>query len=202
MKIAVIGTGYVGLVTATCLAESGNEVVGIDKDAAKIATLEDGRLPIYEPGLLELVQRNRREQRLTFTTDLAAGVKDAQLIFIAVGTPQSASGAADLVRLWAVGDALATAVRRRCRRRHQEHRPGRHQSPAHRTHGGQGGADRRRQQSRVPQGRGRHRRLHEARSRRRRRPHAEVPRSCFRSSTARSCAPNGRSWSCRPKARR
>ena len=74
MKIAVIGTGYVGLVTSTCLAESGNEVVGIDKDAQKIARLEAGELPIYEPGLLELVQRNRREGRLAFTTDLAAGI--------------------------------------------------------------------------------------------------------------------------------
>src|SRR5438876_10079652 len=87
LKIAVIGTGYVGLVTATCLAESGNEVVGIDKDAGKIATLKSGKLPIYEPGLLELVQRNFREQRLTFATDLVASVKDAQLVFIAVGTP-------------------------------------------------------------------------------------------------------------------
>jgi UDPglucose 6-dehydrogenase len=111
LKIAVIGTGYVGLVTSTCLAESGNEVVGVDKDASKIATLEQGKLPIYEPGLLELVQRNRREQRLTFTTDLAAGVKNAQLIFIAVGTPQSDNGAADLRALWAVGDALSSAVR-------------------------------------------------------------------------------------------
>ena len=64
MKIAVIGTGYVGLVTATCLAESGNDVVGIDKDAGKVAKLEAGGLPIFEPGLLELVQRNRRDQRL------------------------------------------------------------------------------------------------------------------------------------------
>jgi UDPglucose 6-dehydrogenase len=111
LKIAVIGTGYVGLVTGTCLAESGNEIIGIDKDAAKIATLEQGKLPIYEPGLLELVQRNRREQRLMFTTDFAAGVKDAQLIFIAVGTPQSESGAADLRAIWAVGDALAATVR-------------------------------------------------------------------------------------------
>src|SRR5215472_17507947 len=79
LKIAVIGTGYVGLVTATCLAESGNEVVGIDKDAAKIATLKSGKIPIYEPGLLELVQRNSREQRLSFNTDLPASVKDAQL---------------------------------------------------------------------------------------------------------------------------
>jgi UDPglucose 6-dehydrogenase len=110
LKIAVIGTGYVGLVTSTCLAESGNEVVGIDKDASKIATLETGKLPIYEPGLLELVQRNRREQRLTFSTDLARGVGQAKLIFIAVGTPQSDSGAADLTNLWAVGDAMATSL--------------------------------------------------------------------------------------------
>ncbi len=107
MKIAVVGTGYVGLVTSTCLAESGNEVIGIDKDAGKIATLEAGRLPIYEPGLLELVNRNRRELRLRFTTDLAAGVKNARLVFIAVGTPPGADGAADLSSLWAVGEALA-----------------------------------------------------------------------------------------------
>lgn len=111
MKIAVIGTGYVGLVTGTCLAESGREVVGIDKDASKIQTLDEGRLPIYEPGLLELVQRNRREQRLSFTTDLAAGIKGAQMIFIAVGTPMSDSGAADLSALWAVGDLLAEHVK-------------------------------------------------------------------------------------------
>jgi UDPglucose 6-dehydrogenase len=111
MKIAVIGTGYVGLVTATCLAESGNEVVGVDKDAAKIATLELGKLPIYEPGLLELVERNCREQRLSFTTDLAAAAGAARLIFIAVGTPPAADGAADLTNLWAVGDALVPHVR-------------------------------------------------------------------------------------------
>ena len=111
MKIAVIGTGYVGLVTATCLAESGNEVVGIDKDAGKIATLKEGKLPIYEPGLLELVQRNCREQRLSFTTDLPAAVKDAQFVFIAVGTPETATGEADLSAVWAVGDLLAQDLR-------------------------------------------------------------------------------------------
>jgi UDPglucose 6-dehydrogenase len=110
MKIAVIGTGYVGLVTATCLAESGNDVTGIDKDAAKIARLDDGELPIYEPGLLELVQRNAREGRLLFTTDLAAGVAAAQIVFIAVGTPQGADGSADLSSVWAVGDAIASAM--------------------------------------------------------------------------------------------
>jgi UDPglucose 6-dehydrogenase len=111
VKIAVVGTGYVGLVTATCLAESGNEVIGIDKDAAKIATLGSGKLPIYEPGLLELVERNRREQRLSFTTDLAGAVKSSRLVFIAVGTPPTADGAADLTNLWAVGDAMATQLR-------------------------------------------------------------------------------------------
>jgi UDPglucose 6-dehydrogenase len=110
VKIAVIGTGYVGLVTSTCLAESGNDVVGIDKDARKIEVLETGRLPIYEPGLLELVQRNRREGRLSFTTDLAAGVAAAKVVFIAVGTPQADDGAADLTNLWAVTDALGAAL--------------------------------------------------------------------------------------------
>lgn len=110
MRIAVIGTGYVGLVTGTCLAECGNEVVGIDKDAAKIALLQGSKLPIYEPGLLELVQRNSREERLRFSTDLARGVARAQIIFIAVGTPQGADGAADLSNVWAVGDAVADAI--------------------------------------------------------------------------------------------
>jgi UDPglucose 6-dehydrogenase len=111
VKIAVIGTGYVGLVTSTCLAESGNDVIGIDKDTKKIQMLESGQLPIYEPGLLELVERNRREQRLVFTTDLAKAVQASQLIFIAVGTPQRDDGAADLSNLWAVADAMAPACK-------------------------------------------------------------------------------------------
>src|SRR5262245_48219351 len=111
MKIAVVGTGYVGLITATCLAESGNDVVGVDKDRQKIETLRSGKLPIYEPGLLELVQRNAREGRLRFTTDLAEAVSPARLIFLAVGTPQSADGAADLSALWAVADAIAAAIK-------------------------------------------------------------------------------------------
>ncbi len=110
MKIAVVGTGYVGLVTGTCFAESGNDVTCIDKDARKIEMLKKGQLPIYEPGLLELVQRNRREGRLRFTTDLSTGVDPAQLVFIAVGTPQSADGSADLSTVWAVTDALAAAI--------------------------------------------------------------------------------------------
>jgi UDPglucose 6-dehydrogenase len=110
MKIAIIGTGYVGLVTGTCFAESGNEVTCIDKDADKIEMLKRGQLPIYEPGLRELVQRNRREGRLHFTTELNTGVTPAQLVFIAVGTPQSEDGSADLSTLWAVTDALAAAI--------------------------------------------------------------------------------------------
>lgn len=110
MQIAVIGTGYVGLVTATCLAESGNDVIGIDKDKKKIETLEAGNLPIYEPGLQELVVRNRRESRLLFTTSLAKGIAKAEIVFVAVGTPQTREGASDLSAVWSVVDAFADAV--------------------------------------------------------------------------------------------
>jgi len=110
MKIAVIGTGYVGLVTGTCFAESGNEVVCIDKDARKIGLLEDGKIPIYEPGLQELVHRNHRDGRLFFTTDLVKGIGAAQLVFIAVGTPQSGDGSADLSTVFAVADALGEHI--------------------------------------------------------------------------------------------
>lgn len=107
MKIAVIGTGYVGLVTGTCLADSGNTVTCIDIDEEKINSLAVGRVPIYEPGLAELVRRNTDRGRLRFTTDSAAGVQDAKLVFLAVGTPSSDDGAADLTSLWNVVDALA-----------------------------------------------------------------------------------------------
>jgi UDPglucose 6-dehydrogenase len=107
MRIAVIGTGYVGLVTGTCFADCGNDVVCVDKDVRKIDALKGGAVPIYEPGLEELVHRNTRDGRLTFTTDLAAGLAPAQLVFIAVGTPQSADGSADLSTVWAVADAVA-----------------------------------------------------------------------------------------------
>jgi UDPglucose 6-dehydrogenase len=96
MKIAVIGTGYVGLVAGACLAENGNEVTCVDKDAAKIRMLQRGRIPIYEPGLEELVRRNRAEKRLTFTTNLPQGVRNSQIVFIAVGTPTGEDGSADL----------------------------------------------------------------------------------------------------------
>ncbi|MCS7021645.1 MAG: UDP-glucose/GDP-mannose dehydrogenase family protein [Gemmataceae bacterium] len=110
MKIAVVGTGYVGLVTGTCLAESGNDVVCVDNNAAKIAVLQEGRLPIYEPGLQELVQRNCREGRLRFTTDLGEAVAEARLIFVAVGTPPTADGSADLSAVFAVTEAVGRLV--------------------------------------------------------------------------------------------
>ena len=107
MKIAVVGTGYVGLVTGTCLAESGNDVVCIDKVASKIEGLKQGKVPIYEPGLSELVHRNARDARLRFTTSLSEGIADAEIVFIAVGTPQGADGGADLSGIWAVGREIA-----------------------------------------------------------------------------------------------
>jgi UDPglucose 6-dehydrogenase len=96
MKICVIGSGYVGLVAGTCFAESGNDVICVDVDEAKIEGLKRGVIPIYEPGLKELVLRNCEEGRLSFTTDLAFAVKESLVNFIAVGTPPGADGAADL----------------------------------------------------------------------------------------------------------
>jgi UDPglucose 6-dehydrogenase len=107
MKLAVIGTGYVGLVSGTCFAETGNDVVCVDKVAAKIEKLRQGEIPIYEPGLAELVHRNTRDGRLRFTTSLAEGIADAELIFIAVGTPQGDDGGADLSGVYGVGEEIA-----------------------------------------------------------------------------------------------
>ena len=110
MKIAVAGTGYVGLVAGACLAENGNDVVCIDKDPAKVKLLQRGKVPIYEPGLEELVRRNRAEKRLTFTTALERGVRGAQIIFIAVGTPTGEDGSADLQHVLAVARDTARAM--------------------------------------------------------------------------------------------
>jgi UDPglucose 6-dehydrogenase len=96
MHVAVIGSGYVGLVAGACLAETGNDVVCVDKDAEKIARLQRNEIPIYEPGLEPMVHRNQAEGRLTFTTDIAGAVKPARVIFIAVGTPPGEDGSADL----------------------------------------------------------------------------------------------------------
>lgn len=96
MKIAVVGTGYVGLVSGTCFAETGNEVICVDIDKSKIEKLKNGQITIYEPGLEKLFLRNLKEDRLHFTTDLAAGIKDAQIIFLALPTPPGEDGSADL----------------------------------------------------------------------------------------------------------
>jgi UDPglucose 6-dehydrogenase len=107
MKIAVVGTGYVGLVTGTCFSDTGNDVTCVDIDETKIKLLNEGKIPIYEPGLSELVKRNVVAGRLRFTTDLPAAVKSASVIYLAVGTPQDESGAADLSALWKVASAIA-----------------------------------------------------------------------------------------------
>jgi UDPglucose 6-dehydrogenase len=112
MNIGVIGTGYVGLVAGACLAESGNDVWCVDSDAAKIERLKAGTIPIYEPGLPEIVERNLREERLTFTTDLDAAVKKSFVIFIAVGTPPAPDGAADLTAVFQVATAIGRAMDR------------------------------------------------------------------------------------------
>ncbi len=112
MNIAVIGTGYVGLVAGSCFAESGNDVWCVDNDAEKIEKLKKGIIPIYEPGLPEIVERNVREERLTFTTDLDGAVKKSFVIFIAVGTPTTPSGAADLTAVLEVTAAIGRAMDR------------------------------------------------------------------------------------------
>lgn len=110
MKIAVVGSGYVGLVAGACFAENGNEVICVDRDAAKIRMLQRGKIPIYEPGLEEMVRRNRSEKRLNFTTALARGVRNSQIIFIAVGTPTGEDGSADLQHVLGVARDVARAM--------------------------------------------------------------------------------------------
>jgi UDPglucose 6-dehydrogenase len=110
MKIAVVGSGYVGLVAGACLAENGNDVICVDKDPAKIRALQRGNIPIFEPGLEELVKRNRSEKRLLFTTALERGVRSSQIIFIAVGTPTGEDGSADLKHVLDVARNTARAM--------------------------------------------------------------------------------------------
>ena len=114
MKICVVGTGYVGLVTATCFAEKGNDVCCIDIDKKKIENLKSGVIHIYEPGLEEMVIRNYSEGRLSFSTDIAVGLKDAKLCFIAVGTPPANDGSADLNQVMAALDGIATNINHSC----------------------------------------------------------------------------------------
>jgi UDPglucose 6-dehydrogenase len=114
MNITVVGTGYVGLVSGTCLAETGNDVVCVDCDRKKIDILNRGHIPIYEPGLAELVARNVADGRLRFTTDLVAAAKKAKVLFLAVGTPPAADGHADLSSLWAVVEQIAAHLPADC----------------------------------------------------------------------------------------
>jgi UDPglucose 6-dehydrogenase len=110
MNIAVVGTGYVGLVSGTCFAESGNEVICVDIDRDRVKQLKSGKVPIYEPGLEELVRRNLKEKRISFTTDLASAISQSMVSFVAVGTPMGATGAADLSGVLGAAEAIARAA--------------------------------------------------------------------------------------------
>lgn len=111
MRIAVVGTGYVGLVVGACFADTGNDVVCVDRDAAKIRSLQRGKIPLSEPGLEELVVRNQREGRLSFTRALPRAVRDARFVFIAVGTPEDEDGSVDLSQVLAVAREIGRAMR-------------------------------------------------------------------------------------------
>ncbi len=109
-KIAVIGTGYVGLVTGTCFAETGNQVICVDNNAAKVEKMRNGEIPIYEPHLDVLFERNIKANRLVFTTDLLEGIKDAEIIFLALPTPPGEDGSADLSYILGVADELGKII--------------------------------------------------------------------------------------------
>src|SRR2546428_12853134 len=110
MNICVVGTGYVGLVTGAVFADLGNDIVCVDKDRDKIEALRAGRMPIYEPGLEEMVARNVDDRRLSFTTDMGAGIRHADVIFIAVGTPPKETGETDLSQVEAVGAEIGRGM--------------------------------------------------------------------------------------------
>jgi UDPglucose 6-dehydrogenase len=109
-KIAVIGTGYVGLVTGTCFAETGNQVICVDNNAAKVEKMRNGEIPIYEPHLDVLFERNIKANRLVFTTDLQEGIKDAEIIFLALPTPPGEDGSADLSYILGVAEELGKII--------------------------------------------------------------------------------------------
>src|SRR6266852_2527682 len=111
MKIAVVGTGYVGLVTGTCFAETGNDVTCIDIDAQKVKKLGEGEITMYEPGLNKLFLRNLKEERLKFTTNLAAGIREAKIIFLALPTPPGADGSADMRYVLGVASDLGKLMK-------------------------------------------------------------------------------------------
>ena len=107
MKITIIGTGYVGLVTGVCLADFGNDIICVDNDKEKIDILNRGQLPIYEPGLKEIIERNRQYKRIEFTTDIKYAVSNSEVIFITVGTPEKEDGSADLKYIFEVAKDIA-----------------------------------------------------------------------------------------------
>jgi UDPglucose 6-dehydrogenase len=111
MNIAVVGTGYVGLVTGTCFAETGNRVICVDIDADKVQRMRNGEVPIYEPGLKTLFDRNIREERLTFTTDLESAIEDAKVVFLCLPTPPGADGQADLSAVLSVAEHLGKIIK-------------------------------------------------------------------------------------------
>jgi UDPglucose 6-dehydrogenase len=112
MKLTIVGTGYVGLVAGTCFADSGNDVICVDVDVAKIKALNAGKVPIYEPGLEELIHKNVREKRLSFSTDLPTAVGQSEVVFIAVGTPEGESGDADLQYVLDAAKQIGESLRR------------------------------------------------------------------------------------------
>ena len=107
MKITIIGTCYVGLVTGVCLADFGNDIICVDNDKEKIDILNRGQLPIYEPGLKEIIERNRQYKRIEFTTDIKYAVSNSEVIFITVGTPEKEDGSADLKYIFEVAKDIA-----------------------------------------------------------------------------------------------
>ena len=107
MKIAVVGVGYVGLVAAACLADGGNHVICVDNDKKKIKDLNHGNIPIYEPGLTEIIKYNEAAGRLRFTTDLKDGVDNSLIIIIGVGTPSAEDGSADISAVLSVAESVA-----------------------------------------------------------------------------------------------
>ena len=200
MRIAMIGTGYVGLVSGACFADFGHQVTCVDKDAAKIDALNAGRMPIWEPGLEGLVKANVERDRLRFTTDLAAGVEGADAVFIAVGTPaRRGDGHADLTFVYAAVRELAK-VDRQGRRWWSPNRPSRSAPATASSKSSPRKARRRvgRVQPRIPaRGRG-DPRLQAARPDRRRRRGRAAPARCCAKSTGRcsstrrrSCSPAG-----------
>ena len=110
MNVCIVGTGYVGLVTAACLAEMGNQIICVDKNPAIVAGLKDGNIHIFEPGLEAMVQRNQGEGRLQFSDTLAEGLEHADFVFSCVGTPPLADGSADLSQVRAVAHEIGALI--------------------------------------------------------------------------------------------